>query len=124
MGTDDSDPVDDLDAIADAVYDRLYLIKVGLTVLVVVLCYLADASVLPWVAGCLGGIALLGLLDWLAGLVRPWPKPRRPIVAMSSRPYRATQARSLHQRRQPEPGPVGPGPAVEVLRDGMRRRGI
>jgi hypothetical protein len=58
MGTDDLDPVDDLDAIADAVHDRLPLIKVGLAVLGVVLLYLAGASVLPLAAGCLGGIAL------------------------------------------------------------------
>jgi hypothetical protein len=121
MGTDDPDPVDDLDAIADVVYDRLHLIKVGLAVLGVVLLYQAGASVLPWVAGCLGGIALL---EWLAGLVRSRLEPRRPIVAMGSRPYWATRARSLHQRRQPEPGPVGPGPAVDAARDGMGRRGF
>ena len=34
------------------------------------------------------------------------------------------KCRLLLKRRRPEPGPVGPGPAIEVLRDGTRRRGF
>ena len=70
MGTDDLDPVDDLDAIADAVHDRLPLIKVGLAVLAVVLLYLAGASVLPLAAGFLGWIAL-----WRSDSMRPSTRP-------------------------------------------------